>query len=540
MVTKSFARVPRRARAGAQLVEEQAPEPPVDRSPVVRIDQQLVPQLVALVQIGHPRRRAPQRQHPEGTAVGRGHHLGQEREERLPEARVRGDTPGRLEDVVLPRRIAVHPARVALGLAQGFHQVAVEALARDRPRAHERLEHEELLVVVGRARAPVLVEQRAPVGDEAAPVGRHSRECADTRTRVGAPLRVVRGRGQQRARPVALPALARGVELVDGEPEAIRVAADLVEREQARVPVHRGVLDTLGHDRARRLLEPHDERQAARRRGGGSRRRRHRAGAPARTRRPSSTRASPGRRTCGTRGAPRARSRDVLGRRGAAAGVPRVRTSPAPARPWPRWRRPRSPGAGRWRRRGRLARPDPRTARRRRSGTRSRWSPRPATAPAAHPVPRSSPPRRAGRRRRATAPGSRPGRRGRRRGRPAHRRRRRQPPAPAAWRGWSRTPPGPRPAPRPGRRCRRSAGGHPQGRGRRSAPATTRRARTGSRRTPPCGWARCRRRAGAPRRPTRGGRLLRPARRRRASGRRRRNRGSSLRAPASPGTGTGG
>ena len=259
MVTKSFARVPRRARAGAQLVEEQAPEPPVDRSPVVRIDQQLVPQLVALVQIGHPRRRAPQRQHPEGTAVGRGHHLGQEREERLPEARVRGDTPGRLEDVVLPRRIAVHPARVALGLAQGFHQVAVEALARDRPRAHERLEHEELLVVVGRARAPVLVEERAPVGDEAAPVGRHPRECADARTRVGAPLRVVRGRGQQRARPVALPALARGVELVDGEPEAIRVAADLVEREQARVPVHRGVLDTLGHDRARRLLEPHDE-----------------------------------------------------------------------------------------------------------------------------------------------------------------------------------------------------------------------------------------------------------------------------------------
>jgi hypothetical protein len=148
---------------------------------------------------------------------------------------------------------------VAFGLAQGLHQVAVEPLARDRPRPHERLEHEELLVVVGRATAPVLHEERAPVGNQAPPLDTHPGDRTDARPGVGAALRVVRGRGEQRVRPVALPAVARGVELVDGEPEAIGVAADLVQREEPHVPVHRGVLDTFGHHRTGRLLEPHDE-----------------------------------------------------------------------------------------------------------------------------------------------------------------------------------------------------------------------------------------------------------------------------------------
>ena len=52
-----------------------------------------------------------------------------------------------------------------------------------------------------------------------------------------------------------------GVEVVDREPEAARVAADVVEREQPRVAVEGGVLDALGHHRRRRLLEARDERR---------------------------------------------------------------------------------------------------------------------------------------------------------------------------------------------------------------------------------------------------------------------------------------
>jgi hypothetical protein len=58
----------------------------------------------------------------------------------------------------------------------------------------------------------------------------------------------------------ALPALlVRTVEVVDGEREAARVAADFVQRRQALVAVERRVLDPFRHHRAGRLLEPRHE-----------------------------------------------------------------------------------------------------------------------------------------------------------------------------------------------------------------------------------------------------------------------------------------
>ncbi len=59
------------------------------------------------------------------------------------------------------------------------------------------------------------------------------------------------------AHPVGL------VEVLDRDAEARRVAADVVEREQPPVAVEGGVLDALGHDRRRRLLEAGDERVPA-------------------------------------------------------------------------------------------------------------------------------------------------------------------------------------------------------------------------------------------------------------------------------------
>ncbi len=49
-----------------------------------------------------------------------------------------------------------------------------------------------------------------------------------------------------------------------GTPEAPRVAADLVERDQPEPAVEGGVLDALGHHRAAGLLEAHDELGAPR------------------------------------------------------------------------------------------------------------------------------------------------------------------------------------------------------------------------------------------------------------------------------------
>ena len=60
--------------------------------------------------------------------------------------------------------------------------------------------------------------------------------------------------GKRRPRS-ALP----GVEVFDAQAEPVRVAADLVEGEQPQVAVERGVLDALGRDRRRRLLEAGDE-----------------------------------------------------------------------------------------------------------------------------------------------------------------------------------------------------------------------------------------------------------------------------------------
>ena len=49
------------------------------------------------------------------------------------------------------------------------------------------------------------------------------------------------------------------MEILQRNAELIRIAADLVERDKARVPVVRGVLNTLGHRRAAQLL--HAQRQ---------------------------------------------------------------------------------------------------------------------------------------------------------------------------------------------------------------------------------------------------------------------------------------
>ena len=144
-----------------------------------------------------------------------------------------------------------------------FSQVGVEPLGLDRPGADERLEDQGELGVVG---APAAERWRAIGGPNASSVASHAagiQVSAAIRARTS-PERLVSWvivdssvSGYRSARSAL-----RGVERVDVDAEATRVAADVVERQQAAVAVEGGVLDPLGHDRRGRLLEADEVRGA--------------------------------------------------------------------------------------------------------------------------------------------------------------------------------------------------------------------------------------------------------------------------------------
>ena len=153
----------------------------------------------------------------------------------------------------LPALVGLDPARVcASPRAAPSAGTASRRSSVDRPGADEGLVDEQLLGPVGRA------PSRRP-GVQLAPAQRRARahslgdagERAEARPHVGAALRVVRRAREQRVRE-ALGALerSRAWNVLDGEREPARIAADLVQREQADVAVEGRVLDALRHHRA--------------------------------------------------------------------------------------------------------------------------------------------------------------------------------------------------------------------------------------------------------------------------------------------------
>ena len=161
-------------------------------------------------------------------------------------------------------RVRVDPRRVALRLAQRLHEIRLESFVADRPRADERLVDEQLLDPVGRALAAQRRSDVVPAFDEPAPASRGGGERAQAGR---ARRRCASCRGSARRAGCAGSARARSRWPRGSRRRArrtARVAADLVEREQPDVPVEGGVLDALGHDRPRRLLETGDELGARR------------------------------------------------------------------------------------------------------------------------------------------------------------------------------------------------------------------------------------------------------------------------------------
>ena len=307
----------------------------------------------------------------------------------------------------LPLVIRVEPVRVHLRLAQRLLEVALEPRRR---RAATR--------------------RRASGGPGTPRSGRASRRAADAHER--RPLVRIRRERRSRARTSALrfvscvvvassaaAAAARGSRRGTSstrEPEAAGVAADLVQRDEPVPAVERRVLDALRVHRRRRLLEADDERvvPALLEQQDPRAARSGRLGAPdrgavlGRRRRPG-VRA---RRRCGRRGSERARAAGpprtgscAASCAASAANVVCACSSFASRRDLvearalarellvePRSAAPRRPGR--------------RRAPSRRSGTRSRSSPRPASRAAPRPARGSSRPRRARRPPRAAARGS--------------------------------------------------------------------------------------------------------------------------------------
>ena len=137
-----------------------------------------------------------------------------------------------------------------LGLPRGLAQVGRQPLGRDRPGADQVLPRQEVQRAV-RQRVggrPAPEPGRPLVGD----LGEHREPGAHV---LGA-LGVVRGQRGHGARPRGHPPGVAVVELGGGDPEPVRVAAHLVQRDEPVVAVERGVLDALGHHHARRLLHP--------------------------------------------------------------------------------------------------------------------------------------------------------------------------------------------------------------------------------------------------------------------------------------------
>ena len=158
----------------------------------------------------------------------------------------------------LPRKFAHARAELfALRIRHGAHG----------PHPHERLIDHVLHLRIGRELVAHALLERAvralPRRELLRPLVRDLREDVEPRANIRAPLRVVRARGEHRAGPASAPLDIRVVERADCAPKlGGGVRADLVEREERRISIERGVLDPLCRRRPAHLLKANDERIA--------------------------------------------------------------------------------------------------------------------------------------------------------------------------------------------------------------------------------------------------------------------------------------
>ena len=162
--------------------------------------------------------------------------------------------PLRLAQRLLQRGLDPHLIGVARQLAQGVQHI-------HRPGADERLVEHVFVAAIGRRPAFDVAQARtqepAPRCDLTSPFVGTFREHSEPGSRVLAALGVMRGGRQHRMRPAFRPLGVGFVKEGRRHSEAVRRAADFVERKEAIVAIERGILDALRHHGPRELLKLH-------------------------------------------------------------------------------------------------------------------------------------------------------------------------------------------------------------------------------------------------------------------------------------------
>ena len=251
----------------------------IDAPPVVRIHEAQVPRLRALIDVGHSRRGQLQRDLHQAIVHAEPRDAARERSE----LRQKGAGRQRSIDERCNRRLVAlvgcGPSRMPLRFADGFRHGAAQPLGEHRerfrvelpcfaelrrPRAEQRLIEVILVVRIGRRVVRWRTSQRSPPArDLLRPLVRQLGQHGEPRTRVLAALRIVRRRRQQRLRPAPRALDIRRVKLLDGAADALRLPADVVQRDEAVVAVERSVLEAFGHHGPAQLLHLHAQRSTA-------------------------------------------------------------------------------------------------------------------------------------------------------------------------------------------------------------------------------------------------------------------------------------
>ena len=246
----------------------------VDWPPVIGIDQRQIPELGALIEIGNSRQRRLQDQL--GQTIERPHQRCAPREcvEAVNEdggSLAIEKTPDKIRQASLVRLIGGEPTRLLLALARGFDSIGLHPLDELRLYAAERPSAEQCLIehiFVRRRRYPRGAGRDGEVGVELPPPVHASRPFVrklskreQPRACVLAAFCVVRRGCGQAMRPFGGAFLHTGVEALDRQRAGGRIAADLVERQQAVKPIEGGILQRLRHHRTGELLNL--EREAA-------------------------------------------------------------------------------------------------------------------------------------------------------------------------------------------------------------------------------------------------------------------------------------
>ncbi len=231
----------------------------VDGPAIVGVDERVVPELGALVEIGNAGAGVLEQGLCKGIdAAGQadgfdeGFELGEE-------GLVGEEAVDEVIDGVLVRLVVGDPGGLLLGLAHGLLHVGFGAVGRDGPGADEGLVEEVFGVGVWVGAGEVVAVGAGPsvdgLGEGFGNLGEHSEPGADI---VGA-LGVMGGKGGHGGGVGGLHALVVGVEVGDGDAVFAGIGTDFVEAGEAVEAVEGGVLDALGHDGRGELLEAEDE-----------------------------------------------------------------------------------------------------------------------------------------------------------------------------------------------------------------------------------------------------------------------------------------